>query len=302
MAIDWIEIAVRVDAPLADEVADVFSAFGYQGVVIERDDLPDTDPWDEANIPTATRFTVRAYLPNDESLEQVKRDLVQGLTHLPVEQPAFRNVSAEDWSQAWKVHYHPIRIGRLLVRPAWEETPLQDDDIEIVLDPGMAFGTGTHPTTQLCLGAVADVMPADVRVLDLGCGSAILAIAAAKLGAKHVYAVDNDSVAVEAAVENVVRNSVAGRIEVAVGSLADVLALNEPFDFAMVNILARVIIPMCDEGLGQAVKPGGKAVFGGLIATQTEVVEAALRRTGLEPVKRYHSGEWVLIEADRPNR
>ncbi len=297
---DWIEIAVRVDAPLAEDVADVFSAFGYQGVVIERDDLPDTDPWDEANIPPATRYIVRAYLPDDETLEQAKQTLTMGLSRLPVAQPAFRRVIEEDWSQAWKVHYHPIRIGRLLVRPAWEAADLHNDDIEIVLDPGMAFGTGTHPTTQLCLRAIEGVMPAGARALDLGCGSAILAIAAAKLGAQHIYAVDNDPVAIEAAVENVERNGVTDKIEVAVGTLADVLARGEPFDFAMVNILARVIIPMCDAGLGRTVKPGGKAVFGGLIDTQTEEVEAALRRTGLEPVKRYHSGDWVLIEAERP--
>ncbi|MEL7236931.1 MAG: 50S ribosomal protein L11 methyltransferase, partial [Chloroflexota bacterium] len=131
--------------------------------------------------------------------------------------------------------------------------------------------------------------------------SGILAIAAAKLGAGDIFAIDNDPVAVESARENLIRNNVADRINLATGSLPEALTTGKQFNFALVNILARVIIPMCDAGLGNIVKPGGKAIFSGLIESQTEAVEAALVRTGLQPQKRVQMEDWVLIEATRPS-
>ena len=206
----------------------------------------------------------------------------------------------ENWAEAWKKHYHPLRIGeRIVVRPLWESVDLGPDDIEIALDPGMAFGTGTHPTTQLCLQALETAVSPGTAVLDLGCGSAILAIAAAKLGAGNVYAIDNDPVAMEAAAENVTQNGVADRITLATGSLPEVKALNRQFDLALVNILARIIIPMAESGLGDVVKPGGIAIFSGLIRSQQDEVEAALKQAGLHTENRHFMGDWVLLEARR---
>lgn len=294
---NWIEISLHTDADLTDTVANILGEFGYQGVAIARGDIPDTDPWDESNIPPPKHHIISAYLPQDSQTEITKQAVRAAVAHLPIEQPLFRVVEEEDWSQAWKQHYHPLRIGkRIVVRPAWETIELQKNDIEIVLDPGMAFGTGTHPTTQLCLQAMETMPIAGANVLDLGTGSGILAIAAVKLGAGHIYAVDYDSVAVEAAAENVTINNVRANIQLATGSLADVLAHGEQYDIALVNILARVIIPMCDEGLGDTVKQGGKAYFGGVINSQADEVEAALRKTGLTPTSRQHQGDWVLIE------
>jgi ribosomal protein L11 methyltransferase len=195
----WTEVALRVDGQLTDTIAEIFSEYGYQGVAIERDGIM-PDRWDEVTLPQPTQFTVRAYLPENGDLTNVQQQLEDALRGYSLETPIYRTVSEENWAEAWKQHYHPLRVGqRIVVRPTWEPADLKPDDIEIALDPGMAFGTGTHPTTQLCLEAIEDWMPPGQSVLDLGCGSGILSIAAAKLGASNIFAIDVDPVAVEAA-------------------------------------------------------------------------------------------------------
>jgi ribosomal protein L11 methyltransferase len=174
------------------------------------------------------------------------------------------------------------------------------EDIVLSLDPGMAFGTGTHPTTQLCLEALETMVEADTDVLDLGCGSGILAIAAAKLGANKILALDIDPIAIDATIENAEDNGVLAQITAQTGSLESVLASARRFDLIVVNILAKIIIPMCDNHLGDTVRPGGKAIFSGIIEDQADDVEAALRKTGLEPYERLNQGDWVAILARRP--
>ena len=210
-------------------------------------------------------------------------------------------LDAEDWAEAWKAHYQPVRIGqRLLIRPRWIDVELAPGDIEIALDPGMAFGTGTHPTTQLCLEALERLSKPSLDVLDLGSGSGILAIAAAKLGARQVLALDIDPVAAAATAENALANGVSDKIIAECGGLESVLPSARRFDLAVVNILARVIVQLAEAGLGEIVRPGGAAIFSGIIDTQLAEVEAALRRTGLQPYARQQRGDWVLIEARRP--
>ncbi len=214
--------------------------------------------------------------------------------------PAYSSVAETDWAEAWKAHYKPLRIGkRILVRPLWIEANLQPGDIEIALDPGMAFGTGTHATTQLCLQALEDRLSPGMTVLDLGTGSGILAIAAAKLGAAHVYAIDNDPVATEAAAGNFAQNGANEAVTIATGSLADALGSGTAYDFVVVNILARIILGMTGDGLERVVKPGGIAVFSGIIQPQADEVEAALRAIGLKPTARRQRDDWVLIETTR---
>ena len=289
---DWIEVSVDVDGEAAEAVADVLQRYGHQGVVIEQAGFP-IEVWPD-EIPPADRLIVRAYFPADERAEDAKQQLREALWHMgqlyPMPEPAFNIVHDEDWAEAWKKHYHPVRLGRrLYIRPEWTEIPdMRPDDIVLALDPGMAFGTGTHPTTQLCLITAEDLLadwPA-VDVLDLGCGSGILGIAALKLGARHVLALDIDPLAVTATQENAALNGVAGQLTAQQGSLDTLRASPRHFDLLLVNILAKVIIEMCDEGLGDTLREGGKAVFSGIIEDQADDVEAALRRTGLEPYRR----------------
>lgn len=264
------------------------------------------DAWSEDEVPPAKNLIVKVYIPDDANAEAAKQQIEVALGHMslmyPMPKPVYTVVKETDWAEAWKQHYHPIRIGKkLLIRPLWVEFQTEPDDIEITLDPGMAFGTGTHPTTQLCLEALEDTVTPGITVLDLGSGSGILSIAAVKLGAAQVLGLDTDLVAVHSAQENIEQNNVAEKITIQQGSLETVLSSARRFDMVVVNILARVIIPMCEDGLGQTVRPGGLAIFSGLIEDQADDVEAALHQTGLEPYKRRQRGDWIAIEARRPH-
>lgn len=302
---NWIEIALNVDGEAAEAVADLLQRYGHQGVSVEQNGIA-PDMWDDGDVPPAHSLTVRAYIPDDERAEDAKMRLETALGHMslmyPMPTPVYTLVNETDWAEAWKAHYHPVRIGqRILIRPLWVEMQPAPDDVVIALDPGMAFGTGTHPTTQLCLEALEDAVKPGLRVMDLGCGSGILAIAAAKLGAAHIVALDNDPVAVNVTLENIAINGVAEKITAQTGSLESVLASARRFDLIVVNILARIIIEMCGQGLGQTVRPGGYAIFSGIIDTQADEVEAALRQTGLRPAARRQQGDWMVIEAVRPH-
>ncbi len=302
----WIEIAMEVDGEAAEAVAEVLQRYGHQGVAIEQAGFF-IETWED-EVPPAEHLIVRAYLPQDERAEDSKKQLEEALWHLgklyPMPVPQYREIDEEDWAEAWKVNYHPVHLGQhIFIRPLWIDEPGAPDDILISLDPGMAFGTGTHPSTQLVLEsteALMQQMP-NATVLDLGCGSGILAILAAKMGAASVLALDTDPIAVRVTDENTAANGVSNKITAQAGSLDSLLQTSASFDLAFVNILAKVIISMCAQGLGNVVRPGGIGVFGGIINEQAEEVEAALRSTGLTPFNRRVSGEWVVIEARREN-
>lgn len=300
----WLEVSLELDGEAAEAASEVMARYGYQGIAIEHGGIP-PDKLDEDELPPPAYLIVRAYLPIDSQTEEARQKFETALGYLnmmlPMPQPTYRTVAEEDWAEAWKAHYHPVRIGRrVLIRPVWVPLEIGPDDVEIALDPGMAFGTGTHPTTQLCLEAIEDLIQPGANVLDLGCGSGILAIGAAKLGAHHVLGLDIDSVAVDVARENIASNGVADRITIEQGSLENIITSARRFDLIVVNILARIIIQMCDQHLGQTVRPGGLAIFSGIIDTQADDVEAALVKTGLTPTRRRQQGDWVVIEARRP--
>lgn len=303
----WIEVSMEVDGEAAESVAEVLQRYGHQGVAIEQAGFY-IETWED-EVPPAERLIVRAYFPEDDRAAAAKEQITEALWHLnklyPMPTPQYKMVDDEDWAEAWKVNYHPLRIGRhIFIRPMWIDVPGEPGDVVIALDPGMAFGTGTHPSTQLVLEAAEDLVQPASKVLDLGCGSGILAIGAAKLGASEVMALDTDPIAVRSTSENAVANGVDDRITVLAGSLETLLVPNEDggittFDVALVNILSKVIIMMCGQGLGKVFKSGSVGVFGGIIHDQVDEVEAALRATGLTPYKRRTSGDWVVIEARR---
>jgi ribosomal protein L11 methyltransferase len=299
----WVEVALSVDGEAAEAVAELLQRYGHQGVAVEQEGIP-PDKLDEDELPPPTHLTVRAYFPADSRMDETKARLEAALGHMslmyPMPMPVYRLLAETDWAEAWKAHYHPVRIGRrLLIRPRWAQADVQPGDVVIALDPGMAFGTGTHPTTQLCLQALEDHVQPGMQVLDLGCGSGILAIAADRLGAGQVLALDIDPIAVQATQENA-RDNQARNITAQQGSLETIIGSARRFDLAVVNILARTIIQMCDQRLGDVVRPGGHALFSGVIEEQAADVEAALRRTGLEPYARRQQGDWVVIESRRP--
>jgi len=284
---DWIEISVNVENEAAEAVTEVLSRYAPRGVAIEAG----PEGWNAGPV------VVRAYLPADDQLPANKRHVEEALWHLgqirPIPAPTFCPVAEADWAEAWKEHLNILHVGQhIVIRPSWRDYAPVPKDIVIQLDPGMAFGTGLHPTTQMCLVALEELTHPGAEVLDLGTGSGILAIAAAKLGAGHVLAVDNDRVAVATARENVISNEVRGSISVTCGSLAEV---SKSYDLVVVNILARVIVEMAQEGLAKRVRPGGKLITTGILVEQEQKVITALERGEFALAKRQQRGDWVCL-------
>jgi len=286
---NWLQVSVEVDAEAAEAVADVLNRFAPSGVAI--------DLKGEGENITPEEVTVKAYLPDASDTAQVQEQIERALWHMgqiyPIPAPTFSPIAEVNWADTWREHYHPLRVGqRVVIKPTWRQFETAPDDILIELDPGMAFGTGLHPTTQLCLMALETEVRAGMRVLDLGTGSGILALAAAKLGAKEVLALDTDPTAVASAQENVQRNGVGTIVKISQGSLAQAA---DAYDLVVVNILAKVIIALAREGLAERVKPGGRWVAAGIIEPQVSDVISALQDAGLQVTGQRQITDWVAL-------
>lgn len=305
----WLEISLLVDGELAEAIADVLGRYVSGGVVIESTAITAND-FDEGHAIGPLR--VYGYLPADADLEDQRQKLEEALWYLsriqPLPKAQFKLIRDKDWSEAWKKNYHPIHIGsQLSIIPAWLE-PLDPQRTAIKIDPGMAFGTGTHPTTQLCLEILeawfqrrellVDPLPGSIEVVDVGCGSGILAIAALKLGAQRALGVDIDKDALAAAHENARLNNVAGHIEVGLGSVNEILAGKYALrrgHIVFANILAPVILRLLGEGLANLIHPSGILVLSGMLAEQASQVENALQVYQLRVTERRQIGDWVAF-------
>ncbi len=286
---EWLEVSVRVDAEVAESVADVFSRYAPGGVALEVQGA--------SSEVTAGPVDVKAYLPVGPDTARVRRQLEEALWHLgqisPIPAPLFSIVAEADWADAWKEHFHPLRIGQhIVIKPTWREFEAAPEDIVIELDPGMAFGTGLHPTTQMCLQVLEEKVQQGMRVLDLGTGSGILALVAARLGASAVLALDTDPVAVTSARENVQRNNVEPKVTVLHGSLEQA---SGSYDLVVVNILAKIIVSLAREGLAERVRPGGQWVAAGIIEPQVSEVMATLETVGLHVTGQRQVSDWVTL-------
>jgi len=302
---NWLEVSLTVNGELAESVADVFARFAPNGVMTEQG----VKFLDEEDEGTATGpITVRAYLEVNEQLEETRQKLEESLFYLgmitPVPTPTYKQIADQNWMEAWKQHYKPILIGqRLLILPAWLESP-EPNRIPIKIDPGMAFGTGTHPTTQLCLELLevsTDHCPL-TTVIDVGCGSGILSIAALKLGAKTVLGVDIDIESVKNSRENAYTNGVGEKLILGQGSVTEVLSGSFQFRSAplvVANILAPIIIRLFDAGLADLVEPNGEIILSGILAHQAENVIEAAQAKGLKRSDQRQTADWVAISLKR---
>ena len=301
---NWLEISLTVSGEAAEAVADILARYAPNGVVNEATQFEVT-PDDKGHA--VGPVVVRAYLPADKALAATRAQLEAALWHLgqilPLPEPRYTPIADEDWIAMSKASFKPVRAGkRLMIIPPWHNPPLQPDDIPILLDPGMAFGAGTHPTTQLCLAAIEKHLKPGTPVIDLGTGSGILAIAAAKLGSGPILAVDIDDDSVRVARENTAANGVAEKIRVEQGSLAAVLASQfgvASAPLVVANILARVIVELLGQGLAQIVAPGGLLVVSGILDGQAFEVNAALKAQGLTLLAQEHIEDWVAMIARR---
>ncbi|MEJ2706108.1 MAG: 50S ribosomal protein L11 methyltransferase [Anaerolineales bacterium] len=310
-AAQWLEISMVVNGEMAEAVAEVMARYAPNGVVIESTQVRvDMDSEEAGHAEGPLR--VSAYLPIDENLETTRRELEQGLWYLgrirPLPSPKFRPVYERNWAEAWKKHYRPIPVGRkLIIVPAWMDSP-DEKRIPIRIDPGMAFGTGTHPTTRLCLEFEEKILgkrgiTSGMQVIDVGCGSGILSVAALKLGASRALGVDVDPEAIESARKNAQINAISERLELGTGSLSHILAGQFSIQRAtlvLANILAPVIIRLLDEGLAGLLTPGGDLLLSGILEEQAAGVEAAARKVGLKIQERLQFEDWVALRATQP--
>ncbi len=312
---DWLEISVTTDGEAAEAVVELFNRYGHGQAVVE---IPqDRFEYELDAGSQSTPVIVKTYLRADASAPTSKRRVEEGLWHLgqvyPIPEPVIRTLAEKDWTEAWKQHYQLQRVGRrTVIVPAWEEYAPGPGEIAIRLEPGMAFGTGLHPTTRLCLRALEDHCAPGTVLLDVGTGSGVLAIAAAKLGARSVLALDADGSAIPIARENVTMNGVEGQVTVRHGTLpggddvpvhflaGDGLELldNGHFDLVVINILAHVIVSLT-PALSARLAPGGTVIAAGLIDTQESLVTESFQAAGLHVVERAQEKDWVSLVAQR---
>ena len=303
----WLELAVDADLEAVEAVSEILSRVAPGGVSVE----PAFELVDEglaARVDPNRPATVRAYVPARDPVaaEFAATTVAEALGHLqafglrPIGEIRTRLVHESDWADAWKQHFPVLRIGRrLVVRPTWRRHRRAPDDVVLALDPGMAFGTGLHPTTRLCLAGLESLADrgglAGRRVLDVGCGSGILAIAAVRLGAAEAFGVDTDPIAIDATLANARRNRVARRVSARSGSLPSGLP---PFDVVVANLIAGLLVtlavPLRDE-----LRLGGSLLASGIFVDREAEVVAAFGSVGLDVVDRTAEGEWVALEAIR---
>lgn len=289
---NYLELSVTVPTEAAETVAWHLTERGVPGVVVSER-APEAPP--------AATATLKAYFPEvaPPDMALLEAGIREGLSLFPEAgyQVETRTLPEENWATSWQKYWHVQRIGeRIVVRPSWEEVVPQPGDLVITLDPKQAFGTGTHGTTRLCLRAIERYMtdtPAST-VYDVGAGTGILAILAAKMGAQTVVAVDNDPVAVASAEENTAINAVS--VTNRLGSAGD---LTGAADLVVANILAEVIVELAPE-LWRLTRPGGRLITSGIISRKADDVAQALAAQGFRLLEREFDGDWVLVEADRP--
>ena len=314
----WLEIAVETEAAAVETVAAIMRERGEGGVAMHQDVVPE-DENGAYHYDTSRPTVVTTYVPATREGAARRDAIAAALGHLTafnlavIGEPRTREVAEEDWANAWKDFFHPLRFGRrLVVKPSWRDYTAGPNDLIVEIDPGMAFGTGLHQTTAMCLALLEDYVTPGSRVLDQGAGSGILSIAAARLGASAVTAVDVAEVAVEAARANVAANGLADAITVlrsdrvpdtpaerGGGERAAQHAHPSPtggYDVIVANIIANVIVDLAPRIAG-AIAPGGVLIASGIIRDRESDVRDALAAAGLTVERREALDEWVALVA-----
>lgn len=306
----WIEVRVITKSEALEPVSGIFYGLDCKGVaiedpndILEREQGPLT--WDFADINVLEHkgkvAVVKAYFSEEDNINEILTYINEKMDELKelgidtgLAKVESEKMFEEDWANNWKKYYKPTKVGeKIVVKPIWEEYQEQGDEKVIELDPGMAFGTGTHETTRMCIQSLEEYVKADSTVFDVGCGSGILAIAAAKLGAKMAVGVDLDPVAVESAKENVGYNNL-DNIQILYGNLVEVI--DGKADIVVANIIAEVIC-ILTEDVKRVLKDNGYFITSGIIHDRVEMVTKKLQETGFEVIEINKDGEWNCIVA-----
>lgn len=307
----WIEVNVAVTHEAVEAVADVLTNAGSKGVAIEDpqliNDLRNSGTWELCDIPEQENtevVTVSAYYADDDKLKERLAEIDEELALIEERigkyrfgNTRFRKVSEQDWANEWKQYFHVTHVGKsLVIKPSWEEYTAQAGEHVIEIDPGMAFGTGTHHTTNMMMERLEKVITPEAEVFDVGTGSGILAIASAMLGAKAVKAVDIDGVAVRVARENVADNGLSDKIEVREGDLLH--GTEGKADVIIANIIADIIIMLLKD-IPVKLKDNGVFLASGIIEERVADIEAEATKQGLMVDAIDHRGGWVVMQMKR---
>lgn len=297
----WLELSVEADVEAVEAVSEILGREAAGTAVQPTRLLRDPDDELAARPDPDAPHVVVAHVPADADADALVDRTERALWHLqafglrPVGPLRVREVDESDWADAWRAQYVPQRIGPFVIVPSWIDEPIGSGEIPIVLDPGMAFGTGLHPTTRACLELLAAQDPVSRRVLDVGIGSGILSIAALRMGAEGAVGLDTDPLAVEAAARNAGRNGLGDRLTTRLGTLPP--TADERFSIVLANLVAAVLVELAPR-LAAHLAPDGVLLASGIIDVRAEEVEEAMRRASLEVTHRRDDGEWVSLRLE----
>lgn len=293
----WLELSVRAPREFVEPLTSLFLKYGHAGVAVEE---PGGFNPDEGESPPDTgHVRVMTYLPVGPTTKSREGSIDVGVRLMaqlgPVSRLRSREVDESDWQDAWREHFHVLRVGsRTVIVPTWRSYEPAEEDVVIELDPGMAFGTGHHPTTTMCLAALEELVEPGCSVMDLGCGSGILSIASAKLGASEVLALDIDATAVETATANVRQNGVGAVVAVDEGTLPHPSLRPGGYDIVVANISSTVIGDLAPS-IARATGPGGAVVASGVLEQARGQVVERLNEAGLSLDRVDVDGDWVAL-------
>jgi ribosomal protein L11 methyltransferase len=304
---NWLEIKVIFEAKepqlAADLISQLFYALDVKGVVIEDPSLQPDEAWGETAEGSSEHHAVKGFFPGGRLSQKHRHKLETGLAYLENEHGILSRMVIDrldeaDWSNAWKAHFHTEKISQhLVIKPSWQDYEARAGEIVLEIDPGMAFGTGTHPTSRLCLNLIETCLKPEDSVLDVGTGSGILMIAAAKLGARKVCGIDKDWLAVDIAKTNLKRNRIDPEKSALIcGHLIE--AIGGSFDLVVANILTEAVIVLLDD-INKVLSKNGCFLCSGILKKNQNSVTDKLKALDFEIINIYSKEEWIAIAGKR---